>query len=113
MAKYNQLSESKRVVRALKTQIVKKHLDIVILKALKKRPMNGYAIISLVHREYGVLLGAGMVYNLLRSMEKRNLIKSNTSQRARYYVLDEKGAKIVKVADNNRIKIRNIINSIF
>lgn len=113
MAKYNRLSESNRVVKTLKAQIVKKHLDIIILKALKNGPLSGYAIISLVHREYGVLLGAGMVYNLLHSMEKRALIKSNASRRVRYYMLDEKGAEILTVTASNRDRIRNVINSIF
>jgi DNA-binding PadR family transcriptional regulator len=100
-------------VRKIEAQIVKKHLDLIILKALEKGPLGGYALISLVHREYGVLLGAGMVYNLLRSLEKRRLIKVNGSHKARYYVLNGKGEEILNVVANNRNRIRNVTNRIF
>lgn len=63
---------SKRATKEIEAQIIKKHLDVIILKALKKEPLSGYDIILFVHREYGVLLGPGMVYNLLHSLEKKN-----------------------------------------
>jgi DNA-binding PadR family transcriptional regulator len=91
---------------------VKKHLDIIVLKALKNGPLSGYAVISLVHREYGVLLGAGMVYNLLRSMEKKNFVRASRN-RARYYFLNKKGEELLNTVCANRDRIRTIINRIF
>lgn len=101
------------MIRRIEEQNVKKHLDIIIIKALSKESLSGYGIISLVHREYGVLIGAGMVYNLLRSLEKRKIIKSKIMKTAKYYVLDKEGEDILEMIIGNRSKIRNSVNNIF
>ena len=102
-----------RIMRKIEEQNVKKHLDIIIIKALSTGSLSGYGIITMVHREYGVLLGAGMVYNLLRSLEKRNIIKSKHMKKAKYYVLDKEGEGILEIIIGNRNKIRNSVNGIF
>jgi len=104
---------SSRAIKEIEDQIIKKLLYIIILKALSKKPLSGYGIITLVHREYGVLLGAGMVYNLLHSMEKRHIIKAKHIKRARCYVLDKTGEEIMEIINNNRIRIRNAANNVF
>jgi DNA-binding PadR family transcriptional regulator len=104
---------AKKAVKRIEDQIIKKHLYFIILKALSKEPMSGYGIIVFVHREYGVLLGAGMVYNLLHSLEKRHIIKSKPVKRAKCYVLDKKGEEILEMIISNRDRIRNVANLIF
>ena len=100
-------------VKRTEDQIIKKHLDVIILKALSKEQLSSYSIISFVHRKYGVLLGAGMVYNLLRSLEKRHIIKAKRTRRAKCYVLDKKGEEILEIIVNNRNRIRNAVNKVF
>jgi DNA-binding PadR family transcriptional regulator len=102
-----------RAIKDIEDQIIKKLLDIIVLKALSKQPLSGYGIITLVHREYGVLLGAGMVYNLLRSLKKRHIIKAQRIKRARCYVLDKKGGEILEIIISNRNRIRNTMNNVF
>ena len=103
----------RKTIKGIEDQIIKKHLDVIILKALSKKPFSGYGIICLVHREYGVLLGAGMVYNLLHSLEKRHMIKAKQVKRAKCYVLDKKGEEILEMIVSNRDGIRNAANIIF
>jgi DNA-binding PadR family transcriptional regulator len=86
---------------------------IIILKALKNESLTGYSIICMVHREYGVLLGAGMVYNLLHSMEKRKLIHTSGNLKAKRYVLTKDGEEILEIVSANRDRIRNLTHTIF
>ena len=102
-----------RAVREIEAQIVKKHLFIIVLKALSKESLSGYGIILLVHREYGVLLGAGMVYNLLHSLEKKHLIKAKNVKKAKYCLLTEKGEEALETIIANRSMLRNMADLLF
>ena len=102
-----------RIMHKIEEQNVKKHLDIIIMKLLRIDLLSGYGIITAVHRQYGVLVGAGMVYNLLRSLEKRRIIKSINVKKARYYLLDKEGEAILEMILSNRSKIRNSVKDIF
>jgi DNA-binding PadR family transcriptional regulator len=42
----------RKMVKGIENQIIKKHLDVIILKALSKEPLSGYGVIVFVHREY-------------------------------------------------------------
>lgn len=107
------VNSTKRAVKKIGDQIIKKHLDIIILKSLSNESLSGYGIITLVHREYGVLVGAGMVYNLLHSLEKRQLIRAKVVKRAKHYVLTEKGEEFLKVITENRATLRNMADNLF
>jgi DNA-binding PadR family transcriptional regulator len=54
-----------------------------------------------------------MIYNLLRSLEKRHIIKAKRIKRARCYVLDKKGEEILEIIISNRNRIKNAVNSVF
>jgi DNA-binding PadR family transcriptional regulator len=59
-------SETSRA-KAFKTveeQIVKKSLDVIVLKAVKEETLSGYEIILLIRSKFGVKLSAGTVYSL-------------------------------------------------
>jgi DNA-binding PadR family transcriptional regulator len=75
--------------------------------------MSGYDIILFVHSEYGVLLGAGMVYNLLHSLEKRKLIKAKYTKRAKCYVLDLAGEDVLEVIVDNHSILKEVTDSVF
>ena len=56
-------------------EVIQKHLDIFIIRSLNKRSLSGYGLISFLHSEYGILIGAGRVYNRLRVLEKKRILK--------------------------------------
>ncbi len=101
---------AKKDLRRIENQIIGKHLDIIIIKALGKEPLSGYGIISLVHREYGILIGSGRVYNLLHSLEKKHIIKTAKVDKAKYYVLDEEGKRILKLISNRKRMLKTILS---
>ena len=66
-----------RIMHKIEEQNVKKHLDIIIMKLLRIDLLSGYGIITAVHRQYGVLVGAGMVYNLLHCHSSKPMGSTN------------------------------------
>lgn len=101
-----------KALKKVEERIVKKSLDIIVLKAVKKEPRSGYAIILLIHRKFGIKLSAGTVYSLLRSLEKKGLVKAN-NQKTRYYTLTEKGEKTLTAITTMRNRIKVLNNNIF
>jgi DNA-binding PadR family transcriptional regulator len=51
-------------------------LDYLILNMLTKKPLWGYEIIKKIRREFGVYLGASVVYPLLNEMERMGYVES-------------------------------------
>jgi len=101
-----------KAVKTVEERIVKKSLDIIVLKAVKEKPLSGYAVILLIHRKFGLKLSAGTVYSLLHSLEKKGFVKSN-KQKARYYTLTEKGEKTLMVITDMQNRIKALNNNIF
>ena len=108
-----QKCSSRNAGKKIEEQLVKKHLDIIVLKALKTEALNGYAIISFIQNEFEVLLGPGRVYGLLESLEKRNLVKVSNGEKPKCYILTDQGKELLAVIADNRSKLRNIANNIF
>ena len=99
-------------LRIVEERIVKKSLDIIVLKAVEEEPLSGYDSILLIYKKFGVKLSAGTVYSLLHSLEKRGLIKVN-KQKTRHYKLTEKGKKSLMVITIMQNRIRELINTVF
>jgi transcriptional regulator len=75
-------------------------LNLLILKALRRGPMHGYAITNLVQDASGdvVEIEEGSMYPALHKMEHEGWITSewalsDTGRRVRYYKLTPKGAR--------------------
>ena len=101
-----------KVAERLRRRVIKNFMDILILSELKKEPMSGYDIISLIHRRFGVLVSSGTVYSLLYSMERNGLIKGIWNQRKRVYVLAEKGEQNIKAITKANEEIQSFLRNI-
>jgi len=100
-----------KVAERLRRRVIKNFMDILILSELKKEPMSGYDIISLIHRRFGVLVSSGTVYSLLYSMERNGLIKGIWNQRKRVYILAEKGEENIKVLARANEEIQSFLRN--
>ena len=62
----------------MKGEILRGHLDMLLLAALARGPAHGYAVIELVNADSGGVfdLQQGTVYPILHRLEQENLIKS-------------------------------------
>ena len=83
-------------------------LDMLILQALQRQPMHGYAIAQLIRGRSGDVLTVetGSLYPALHRLERQKWVKSEwklteSKQRAKYYQLTALGKKQL-TADHHR-----------
>jgi transcriptional regulator len=82
-------------------------LDMLILQALQREPMHGYAIAQVIRSRSGEVLTVetGSLYPALHRLEKQRWVKSEwklteSKQRAKYYQLTALGKK--QLASNHQ-----------
>jgi DNA-binding PadR family transcriptional regulator len=109
------LSETSIARRAKKIeeQIVKKHIDIIILKAINCESLSGYGIISLIRKKFNVWISPGTIYPLLYTLEQKRIISSYSSRGARFYYLSEKGKETIRLIAATQDKIKALVDKIF
>lgn len=83
-------------------------LDMLVMQALQREPMHGYAIAQVIRRRSGEVLTAetGSLYPALHRLERQKWVKSEwklteSKQRAKYYQLTALGKKQL-AADHQR-----------
>ncbi|MDW7731371.1 MAG: PadR family transcriptional regulator [Methanolobus sp.] len=69
-------SSSKMIDNGAMSNVVKSHLEIIVLSMLSGRSVSGYDIIKEIAIKYNVLLSQGTVYPLLHSMKEDGIIQS-------------------------------------
>jgi PadR family transcriptional regulator, regulatory protein PadR len=79
-------------------EILKGHLDMIVLAALASGPAHGYAVIQEIHRRSGGAfdLPEGTVYPVLHRLEKNGLLSSrwtvaDSGRSRRTYTLTRRG----------------------
>jgi len=84
-------------------EVLKGHLDLLLLAALAGEPAHGYRVVELLReRSEGLFdLGEGTVYPALYRLERRGLLESSwdtrTGRRRRVYRLTSKGETMLDV----------------
>jgi PadR family transcriptional regulator, regulatory protein PadR len=83
-------------------------LDMLVMQALQREPMHGYAIAQMIRKRSGEVLTAetGSLYPALHRLERQKWVKSEwklteSKQRAKYYQLTALGKKQL-TADHQR-----------
>jgi DNA-binding PadR family transcriptional regulator len=82
------INKSKEMISG---KYVKASLDLVILAILNGKPMYGYKIMAVIHKEFGVLLSPGSLYPLLHLLEERKLVESYVEGGKKVYVATNAG----------------------
>jgi PadR family transcriptional regulator, regulatory protein PadR len=81
----------------MRPEILKGHLDLLLLAAVQARPAHGYAVIdALRQRSHGAFdLPEGTVYPALHRLERGGLLASHwsdqTGRRRRIYAVTDRG----------------------
>jgi transcriptional regulator len=87
----------------VKPEVLKGHLDALVLAALEAEPAHGYAIIQRLRRRSDEVfsLPEGTVYPALHRLERDGLLKSRwtaaSGRRRRVYRLTRSGAEALAV----------------
>jgi transcriptional regulator len=83
----------------MNAEVLKGHLDLLLLAALEARPAHGYAIAETLRAQSGQAfdLGEGTLYPALHRLERAGLLSSRWSEqhgrRRRVYQLTAKGVR--------------------
>ena len=78
-------------------------LQFLVLLDLKKGPKYGYEILKEIQEEFSGIwkIKTGTFYPTIKSLEKRNLITSETKNDTTYYNITENGTQMLESFGNN------------
>lgn len=79
--------------------IIKNHLEIIVLSMLSYKPMSGYGIIKEIFARYNVFLSQGTVYPLLYSLKEDGIIQTvftKGDMRTKRYSYTQEGKRIME-----------------
>ncbi|KPV62533.1 MAG: Transcriptional regulator PadR-like family protein [Candidatus Bathyarchaeota archaeon BA1] len=87
-------------VSEFKRRFARDFLDVFVLRILQASPLWGYGIISKIQSDFGVRIGYGVMYPLLKSLERDGLIKSRLEfkgkRKRKVYEITSRGAELVE-----------------
>lgn len=90
---------SKEVGGETMSEVVKSHLEIIVLSMLCGRSISGYDVIKEIATKYNVLLSQGTVYPLLHSMKEEGIIQSmfiKGDMRTKKYFYTPEGKQVIQ-----------------
>ena len=100
----------------LNKEVLKGHIDTLILSILKEKDCYGYEIAKQVREKSEFELKEGTMYLALKRMESKKLIKSYFSNeqssggRRKYYNLTEEGHEFLKIKKMEWRFIKKVMN---
>ena len=93
-------------------KMVKDHLDAIVLALLQRKPMCGYDILQVIHREFNVFLGPGKIYPLLHTLKKSGLLKLEQSGKMKIYLpADEEAKKKIQDILDERVRGSRLLSN--
>ncbi len=94
----NTLDEDE-VTLNIKQRFARSFLDMIVLSIIRSRPIWGYRIIANMNENFGVKIGYGTMYPLLKSLRTKALIKSGSKrgERRKIYEITIKGRKVINL----------------
>ncbi len=96
----------------LKENIVKSHLEIIVLSMLAEMPISGYDLIKEIFARYNVFLSQGTVYSLLYCMKDEGIIRAEFmkgNMKTKRYSITQEGKQIIEKRINEFIEAEEYI----
>jgi DNA-binding PadR family transcriptional regulator len=114
LKQYN-TTEEKNYIQDLKVDVLKSHLNIIILTRIKnKGQLGGYDLFIILRDEYGINISVGTIYAQLYALERKNLITAGgKSDGARRFELTPKGAETTDILLASKKVILDLVDSTF
>ena len=85
---------------ALRGRFARSFVDLLILRMLRREPLWGYRMMSILQRDYSLRVGPPVIYPLLDSMETDGLVESEEvyegRRRRRVYRATRKGLELIR-----------------
>ena len=105
--------ERRNILHQLRKRTIKNFIDFLILLNLRREPMSGYDVITLIFENFGFLPSSGTIYSTLYNLEREGLIKGCWNGKKRLYVLTAKGEAAARISLTLFGSIENLIRNIF
>ena len=106
-------------MRGMEGEMLKGHLDMIVLAALAAGPAHGYAVIEEIKRRSGQKfnLPEGTVYPALHRLERRGWIKarwgtSENNRKAKFYELTKAGRRQLEIEQDAWQKLTAAVSQI-
>jgi len=103
----------RNILYQLRKRTIKNFMDLLILLNLRRGPMSGYDIITLIFENFGFLPSSGSIYSTLYALERGGLIKGCWHGKKRLYTLTVKGEETARTALALFSNIESLIQNIF
>ncbi len=101
------------ILKKIHKNIIRDFLDTIILAKLRNStPLSGYDLIEFTHKKFGILIGPGTIYAVLYSMERKGLIKGESTQGKRIYTLTSQGRDTIGVILKLKEEIQGFMRTI-
>ena len=111
-----EIASPKLNTNRIKENIVKSHLEIIVLTLLEVMPMSGYDLIKEICAKYNVFLNQGTVYSLLYCLKDENIIRTECMKgdmRTKRYCIIQEAKPIIEKRLEEFIETEDyILNSI-
>ena len=89
--------------KEVQTKLKKGLLDMIILQYLNHKSMHGYKLITEISKDFGVYVGNGSIYPVLRILEKKGYVKSTWTTDAekprKVFSLTSKGKSFLRFTE--------------
>lgn len=81
------------VLKEVREKFCKNFLDLIIaITILRSGPITGYRMLTLIYKNFGILVAPSVLYPMLHSMERKGLIKKEkTGKRSGVFFLTDDG----------------------
>jgi len=102
------------IIREVERSILGGLMDLAILSMLYHDggPASGYDVIKYLHRRFGFLPSAGLVYSHLYGLERESLLSGWSNGRKRVYSLTQRGKEKSKMIVNAGDRISKFVSII-
>lgn len=103
------------VLRDLEIEIMKNHVKIVLLLAIKRNgPLSGYDLLRRTQKKYGFNLSPGTIYTQLYALERKNFLKGQIdSTGKRVFSLTDNGSRATTIILSSRDQIEKMFAMLF
>lgn len=78
--------------------LVKKHLEVIVLSILKTQPLCGQDIVKEIFRQYQVFINQSSVYQVLYTLKEKNILEASNikgDMRSKVYVPTDQGSEMI------------------
>jgi len=101
------------LLNGIHERFVRSFLDFVILMELRKRPLDGHDIITLINNRHHITLSSDTIDLCFDTLEKDELVKSRLNLGKRIFTLTERGEEAAIEFLNAKTRILGLLLNLF